>query len=149
MLKEIKLKGLEKKRIKWSEKSKRKCELFQQEIYKSNIPINEKQFILSLLPSNIGSCTTKKSYNRFIRSLKDFRKLIDKYKDTKEINSFLNYLNILELPIEGIYNIKSIEFQYKNLCKKYHPDINHSSEERFKEINHAYEEIKKHMKSMY
>ena len=145
MFKTIELKILNKQKIKYNEKSKRESELFEQEVYKSNIPIIEKQFILSFLPSKTGNyCKNKKSYKRFIKSLNIHRKTISSFKDVKENNDYQECLRILELPIET-YDIKIIKSQYKNLCVKYHPDTNQTnnfSENKIKEITNAYEQIK-------
>lgn len=50
----------------------------------------------------------------------------------------MNFIDILELPSQ--YNIADIKKSYKKLVKQYHPDINeHSSEDKIKQINLAYE----------
>ena len=56
-------------------------------------------------------------------------------------------LKTLNINNENI-TISLIENKYKNLVKKYHPDKNKGNkiyEEKLKEINHAFEEIKKQL----
>ena len=74
-----------------------------------------------------------------------FKKKKNQFKINKK-NSFLkNALKILNIDNENI-TIKLVENKYKKLVKKYHPDRNRGNkkyEEKLKEINQAFEEIKK------
>lgn len=51
------------------------------------------------------------------------------------------YLEIMELNAEGL-TIETLKKQYKNMVKKYHPDVNpdnpKEAEEKFKQISNAY-----------
>lgn len=53
---------------------------------------------------------------------------------------FRDYYRILELDTSKV-SLEEIKVAYRNLAKKYHPDINvgnKRAEERFKDINEAY-----------
>lgn len=50
---------------------------------------------------------------------------------------FKDYYKILELETNKV-NIDKIKTAYREQAKKYHPDINSNSEERFKDISEAY-----------
>ena len=41
-----------------------------------------------------------------------------------------------EIVAEGIETEKEIKKRYKELAKKYHPDINNGDDEKMKELNH-------------
>ncbi len=62
---------------------------------------------------------------------------------------FKDYYNILEISPNA--TIDEIRIAYKKLAKKYHPDLNHTSnsEEKMKEINEAYEQIMNNIRSDY
>lgn len=53
----------------------------------------------------------------------------------------IDYYKILKLPKNS--SIDEVKKRYRELAKIYHPDINHSpdAEEKFKEINNAYNKI--------
>jgi curved DNA-binding protein len=48
-----------------------------------------------------------------------------------------DYYRILELPASA--SAEEIKFSYKVLVKKYHPDINTGYEDKFKDVNEAYQ----------
>ncbi|EFN2999622.1 DnaJ domain-containing protein, partial [Campylobacter jejuni] len=74
-------------------------------------------------------------------------------KSTKKELSLDEAFAILELPNNA--DLNAVKKQYRNLAKKYHPDIlnaNNVSEEelkigveKFQKINEAYEKVKKHL----
>lgn len=52
-----------------------------------------------------------------------------------------NYYDILGIEPDFEDGDPKLKKLYRNLCKKYHPDLNPESEERFKEITNAYETL--------
>ena len=79
------------------------------------------------------------NYFNFFKKKKT-KKEFDKYN-----SSLQKALKVLNINNEEI-NLKKIENKYKKLAKKYHPDKNKGNkkyEEKFKNINQAFEEIKK------
>ena len=76
-----------------------------------------------------------------------FKKNKDKSKINKN-NSFIKKaLKVLNINNNNI-SMKLIENKYKKLVKKYHPDKNNGDkryEEKLKEINQAFQEIKNHL----
>lgn len=70
--------------------------------------------------------------------------LVNKYENDylaeRTTNKIQELLSILELPsTERDLNV--IKKQYKVLAKKYHPDVYLKSDQKFKQINSAYEEL--------
>jgi len=51
------------------------------------------------------------------------------------------YLKILELDLDSDLTQEQLKKQYKALTKKYHPDVNPKTEEKFKDIIEAYENL--------
>ena len=93
--------------------------------------------------------TTGKKFKSFENVFSNYFDFFKKKKNQFKINkknSFLkNALKILNIDNENI-TIKLVENKYKKLVKKYHPDRNRGNkkyEEKLKEINQAFEEIKK------
>ena len=86
----------------------------------------------------------KKNFQIILFFLKEKK---NKYKINKKNSLLKNALKILNINNENI-SIKLIENKYKKLVKKYHPDKNKGNkkyEERLKEINLAFQEIKKQL----
>ena len=75
-------------------------------------------------------------------SLKKIKKNILKKNKNKKLEKSLKIFNLNNNEL----TIKIINEKYKKLVKKYHPDKNRGNikyEEKLKEINQAFEEIKK------
>ena len=86
---------------------------------------------------------------RFEKVFTNYFNFFKKKKTEKEFDkynsSLQKALKVLNINNEEI-NLKKIENKYKKLAKKYHPDKNKGNkkyEEKFKNINQAFEEIKK------
>ncbi len=75
---------------------------------------------------------------------------INKYEQNylkDQMNNIINdLLTILNLPLET-RDLEKIKKQYKLLAKKHHPDMHGGSDEKFKEINHAYEQLCNYLKA--
>lgn len=48
------------------------------------------------------------------------------------------------LGVSPLDNISDIKSEYRKLCKQYHPDMPNGDEEKFKQINDAWEFINTH-----
>lgn len=62
-------------------------------------------------------------------------------------NKIQKALNLLDLSLP--LTLETLKKQYKNLVKRYHPDLNpddERAEERLKEINDAYQIVKDYLK---
>ena len=94
--------------------------------------------------------TTKvklKNFEKIFFNYFDFFKKISQPKIKKNNSLLKKALDTLSINNKNI-TIKLVENKYKNLVKKYHPDKNKGNkiyEEKLKEINHAFEEIKKQL----
>ncbi|MGE7716941.1 J domain-containing protein [Priestia megaterium] len=90
----------------------------------------------------------KNHYFNLLSTIEKYCNIIDKklesymgnYSEASKSQRIKQLLAILELPSD-IDDIVTIKRQYKLLAKKYHPDLNHHSEQKMKEINLAYEEL--------
>ena len=98
---------------------------------------------------NFSTRNTK--FKKFEEMFKDYFSFFKKKKKNKfnlKKGSLKNAFEILNIKYEEKLDIKLLENNYKILVKKYHPDKNKGNkkyEEKLKEINHAFEEIKKHL----
>ena len=72
--------------------------------------------------------TSRKSNRLFVRT---------NYFFSVKFNSQLDFYEILEVKSSATH--EEIKKAYRLLVKKYHPDVNQFSEQKFKEINKAYE----------
>ncbi|MBK1991587.1 molecular chaperone DjiA [Campylobacter sp. 2018MI35] len=105
---------------------------------------NKKQEILNQIARAFGISD---------RELKEFIQEINNLKSQSKTMSIEEAYNVLELNSSATLN--EVKKQYRNLAKKYHPDIlnanNVSKEElekgvqKFQKINEAYEKIKKYL----
>ncbi|MBK1971154.1 molecular chaperone DjiA [Campylobacter sp. TTU_617] len=105
---------------------------------------NKKQEILNQIARAFGISD---------RELKEFIQGINNLKSQSKTMSIEEAYNVLELNSSATLN--EVKKQYRNLAKKYHPDIlnanNVSKEElekgvqKFQKINEAYEKIKKYL----
>ncbi len=69
------------------------------------------------------------------------------YADALYTKQEREYLKILQLSPQDELSLDVIKKQYKKLVKIYHPDLNNNNaekEEQFKQLNNAYNELKKH-----
>lgn len=88
--------------------------------------------------------TNYDEYNQWTNFEQRYQKEFGKQQYNSNIDNVSDkekYLKILGLPLMNDFNI--IKKQYTKLIKKYHPDICHDNGERAKEINVAYQELKK------
>ena len=95
--------------------------------------------------------TTNKKFKNFDKIFSSyfdfFKKNKNQYKINKKNSLLKNALKILNINNENI-TIKLVENKYKSLVKEYHPDKNKGNkkyEEKLKEINQAFDEIKKQL----
>ena len=95
--------------------------------------------------------TTKVNFKNFEKIFANYFEFFKKKKNQSKINNknslLKNALKILNIN-NGNVTIKVIENKYKELVKKYHPDTNKGNkkyEEKLKEINQAFTEIKKQL----
>jgi len=110
------------------------------------ISINTKEKIINEITFDLNCCASVESFQEVYKKTV---KLIYYYKNycnyyTNIYPDIISSLSILNLPL-NIKKFEEIEKQYKKLIKQYHPDINHEekSEEKAKQINIAYEYLKK------
>jgi len=110
------------------------------------ISINTKEKIINEITFDLNCCASVESFQEVYKKT---MKLIYYYKNycnyyTNIYPDIISSLSILNLPL-NIKKFEEIEKQYKKLIKQYHPDINHEekSEEKAKQINIAYEYLKK------
>ncbi len=88
-----------------------------------------------------------KNFEKIFSNCFDFFKKKNQTRINKNNLLLKKALKTLNINNENI-TISLIENKYKNLVKKYHPDKNKGNkiyEEKLKEINHAFEEIKKQL----
>ena len=97
---------------------------------------------------NFSTATKKfKNFEKIFSNYFHFFKKEKKFKINKKNTILNNSLKTLDINEKNI-DIKLIENKYKKLVKKYHPDKNKGNkkyEEKLKEINQAFTEIKKQL----